>query len=530
MHPRQRRQIIVGAAIALLAVLAVTLYFTIWYGGSGDATRGVASDEKKTISVNGVDLAAEVLTPRGATKPPLIVLPGSFGGSPAATHQVSVLFARSGYVVVSYAQRGFGGSTGKVDFGGPATQQDASDVITWALRNTHADPKRIGMLGFSYGAGISLLTAAHDPRVKAVAALSTWTDLANTYTDIGTPHTNALRSIIGDKHDASDYDATTRRLQTVLLDHPGDLGAMLKTISGVRSPDNYVKQLNKNKPAIMIANAFSDSLFGPSQLIAFFSALHGPKRLELAPGDHGGPERTALEGGSNEVISDVRAWFDHYLRGVPNNINREDPIVVKDGRTGELRTFKTWPASTKRDCLPLPAPDNDTNSSSPTNWIATVKADSDSGSNSAPIELVPSAAYQPQVMKIATVNQKAGLVWNGPPLSNGLQIAGTPRLKLNIAATTRTATIYLYLYDVTSDGVGTLIDFQPYTATNFKAVATPHTIALQPLSWTAPPGDRLTLVIDTADPRYLSLTKPGTTITFTSNKKDTSTFCAPAGR
>lgn len=530
MHPRQRRRIIVGAAIALLAVLAVTLYFTIWYDGSASRTRGVASDAKKTISVDGVELAAEVVTPLGAARPPLIVLPGSFGGNPEATHQVSLFLARGGYVVVSYAQRGFGGSTGKVDFGGPATQRDASAVITWALSHTNADPKRVGMLGFSYGAGISLLTAAHDPRVKAVAALSTWTNLANTYTDVGTPHTNALRSIIGDKHDASDYDATTRRLQATLLDHPGDLGAVLKRISAVRSPDHYIKQLNKNKPAIMIANAFSDSLFGPSQLIPFFTALKTPKRLELAPGDHGGPERSALDGDSNEVLNDVRAWFDHYLRGVPNNINREDPIVVKDGRTGELRTFKSWPTPTKSDCAQLPPPTNDTNSASSATWLATIKADTDSGSNSAPIELVPSSSYRPKTAKIAALSQKAGLIWNGPTLPNGLQTAGTPKLTLNIAATAHTATLYLYLYDVTSNGVGTLIDFQPYTATNLKPVATPHTIELQPLSWSAPPGDRLTLVIDTADPHYLSLTPPGTTVTLTSNKLDSASFCTPAGR
>jgi putative CocE/NonD family hydrolase len=381
------------------------------------------------------------------------------------------------------------------------------------------------MLGMSYGAGISLLTAAHDPRVRAVAALSTWTNFADSYLNVGTPHTLPLRSVLGGSSRSSMYDPTLQHLQSVLLDHPADLGTVLHQMSPTRSPDNYIKQLNKNNPAIMVANGFQDSYFNPSQLIPFMDQLTTPKRLELAPGDHGGPERGSLSGFPNDVIEDVRAWFGHYLRGSDNGINKEDPIVVRDSRTGELRPLRSWPELTKSDRVPLWKP-GPTYSGEKT-WASTITAGTDSAADSSLIQPVPSSLYRPATVKIGTISQSAAFTWTSPPLENGLDLVGTPSLTINLAATSRTATVFLYLYDVTSDGTGTLIDEQPYTTSGLRTEAAPRTIPMQPMAWSLPAGDRLSLVVDTADPRYLSLTPPNTKITVTSNKTHRASFSSP---
>lgn len=531
LNPRDRRRLIVGAVIAVAVILAATLYFVVFSGSSSKPQRGIASDVDKTLHVDGIDLAAEVITPNNVAHPPLIVLPSSFGGSAKTVHDVSMSFARAGYLVVAYGQRGFGGSTGKVDFAGPATQHDASAVISWALAHTHADPKRVAMMGFSYGAGISLLAAAHDPRIRAVAALSTWTDLAQTFTDVGTPHTAALRWLIGNPKSRSDYDATTRRLQSTLLDHPADLPGVLRSISAVRSPDNYVKQLRKNKPAIMISNGFEDSIFNPSQLIPFFDKLKAPKRLELSPGDHGGPERSALSGTPNEVISDVKAWFDHYLKGVKNKINDEAPIVVKDVRTGELRPLNSWPKTTKKDRTALPKPGQvGTDIIPSTTWTASLHTGTDSGANSSQSLFVPAEIYRLPTLDFTKLDKQAALFWTSPAVQAGLAMVGNPSLHIDVAASAPTVTMYLYLYDVTADGVGTLVDTQPYTATGLSAKPKPLTIPMQPIAYSVPAGDRLTLVVDTADPHFQSLTPPNTTLTVTSSKTSTAAFYTPVSR
>jgi hypothetical protein len=45
-----------------------------------------------------------------------------------------------------------------------------------------------------------------------------------------------------------------------------------------------------------------------------------------------------------------------------------------------------------------------------------------------------------------------------------------------------------------------------------------------------PGGDRLTLVVDTADPNFQSLTPPNTTLTVTSSKTSTAAFYTPLSR
>lgn len=45
------------------------------------------------------------------------------------------------------------------------------------IKNTNADPDRIGSSGISYGGGISLLAAAFDSRIKSVVSMSCWIDL-----------------------------------------------------------------------------------------------------------------------------------------------------------------------------------------------------------------------------------------------------------------------------------------------------------------------------------------------------------------
>ncbi len=81
--------------------------------------------------------------------------------------------ADSGYVVVSYTSRGFWLSGGEIEWRGHRTSRTPPPSSTgrWSTPPP-TRPHRHG--GVSYGAGISLLAAGHDPRVKAVAALSGW--------------------------------------------------------------------------------------------------------------------------------------------------------------------------------------------------------------------------------------------------------------------------------------------------------------------------------------------------------------------
>ena len=113
-------------------------------------------------------------------------MPASWGQSADEYAAVATGFAALGYLVVAYAQRGFGGSGGVIDFAGTATRDDVSTVIDWARAHASVNHGGVALVGVSYGAGVGLLAAEHDSRIKAVAALSGWTDFARIMAPGGT--------------------------------------------------------------------------------------------------------------------------------------------------------------------------------------------------------------------------------------------------------------------------------------------------------------------------------------------------------
>ena len=528
MRRRPRTMVWIMAAVAAAIVVAALVVVVVRWSSS-PATRDVAQDRTVSIPANGVKLSAEVITPDTGGRAPLLVMPASWGGAASMYHLLGTRFAQAGYQVVAYAQRGWGGSTGQADFAGPATQRDASTVIDWALQHTRADPTRIGMLGVSYGAGISLLAAAHDPRIKAVVALSTWTDVAAALDQNDTPNTSALQALLGQVRQG-DVDQTVLSLRSTLTSDPAGLGSALAKISPSRSPSTYVKELNRNRPAIMIANGFEDSIFDPAQLLPFYEALTTPKRLELAPGDHGGPELAGLQGGASPTVEDARLWLDHYVRGEANGIDTQPPILLRDIRTAQAHAFSTWPAATAQDRVYLAAPSTRSVADGPTPWSAPLQEGVDSAASAGPAQYLAAPDYQPPRAAVGTISPAQGLVWSGPALQQAVSVNGTPGLRVRVASTHASATLYAYLYDVDPTGTGTLMDMAPFSVVGMRpGTATTVTVTLQPTSYTVPTGDRIALVIDAADPRYQTLAPAGTKITVSSTETSAAWLTLPIG-
>src|SRR5690606_8818386 len=204
------------------------------------------------------------------TRYPLLVLPTSWGLPQIEYLAQAQQLADSGYVVVTYNVRGFWQSGGEIEVAGPRDTADASRVIDWALAHTPADERRIGMAGVSYGAGISLLAAAHDERVKVVAALSGWADL------IGSIYSGRTQSVQA----AAVLDGAGRvtgrqseELRSVFADfYASNLAREPEIIEwgDRRSPKTYVDRLNRNGTAVMLANAWGDTIFPPNQYTDFY--------------------------------------------------------------------------------------------------------------------------------------------------------------------------------------------------------------------------------------------------------------------
>ena len=487
---------------------------------------GIASDRAARISTNGAVLGAEIITPTGTGRKPLVVMPASWGNGATEYHVLGSALAADGFQVVAYGQRGFKDSTGQIDFAGTATQQDVSAVIDWALRNTAADPAHIGMMGISYGAGISLLAAARDARIKAVVALSTWTNFAQSYDANDTPHSVALGSLVGTSQFSPHFDAAVQNLSRVLAANPAGLGAPLKAMSPQRSPQSYVAQLNANHPAIMIGNAFEDSLLPPDQLVPFFTALTTPKRLELAAGDHGGPERSGLYGARNAVVDDGVAWLLHYLHGVDNGIETKAPITLKDVRSGTAYEFQQWPTASRSSALGAPSGA----AGSSAQWSSPLTAGTRSPATSGAPQIFVDRTYVPPTLMMSALRPAGALTWTLPAETSSVRLAGQPVLHVRLGSASGAATVMAYLYDVSPSGLGTLVDHQAYTALGLAAGEQRAVdISMSPVAWTVAAGDHLAVVLGTVDSRYTSLTPKGTQLTVSSTAAQPATLDVPTG-
>ena len=224
----------------------------------------------------GVVLKANVVEPGTPGPHPAIVFPSSWGLFDVEYVVQARALAAAGYTVLSYTPRGFWASGGQVETAGPNDVDDARAVLDWLFANTSADPEHTGMAGVSYGAGISLLVSAFDPRVKAVAALSGWTDLVGSLyaDDTRRGQTVAMLGLVAEAVGRPQRRAhdRARRLRGEPEHRCGE-GVESRALGR----DLHLRD-QPGRPAILIANAYGDSIFPPNQLVDFT-----PRSKDQAP-------------------------------------------------------------------------------------------------------------------------------------------------------------------------------------------------------------------------------------------------------
>jgi uncharacterized protein len=156
--------------------------------------------ERKHVTIwsDGTRMAGDVYRPKNLNpddKLPAIVFIHGTGGvkKMAWSIKLATSFAQNGYLFLNFDYRGWGESDSKLllldampepDEQGQVTvkaravrwQMDFADqttdirsAIAFLAGEPHVDHERIGILGTSYGGGLTTWTAAYDPRVKCAA-------------------------------------------------------------------------------------------------------------------------------------------------------------------------------------------------------------------------------------------------------------------------------------------------------------------------------------------------------------------------
>jgi predicted acyl esterase len=454
----------------------------------------------EVVAHDGVTLRGTLYEPADRGPRPGVVLISPWGTPDGVYTAQATALAERGYVVLSYTTRGFGASGGTVELAGPSDVADVSTVLDWAIARTAVDPGRLGVGGISYGAGIALLAAGHDPRIRAVVAMSGWTDLAETFYR---GQTRAFQVIGSVRFFAEATGRPSPELTRVFADFFADRNreailAWTRRRGAVTSLD----RINTYRPAIFLAQAYGDTFFPPNQIVRFFTGLTGPKRLELSPGDHGTPEASGLLGFPNPLWSGAGRWFDRYVAGRDTGIDREDPVVLRGRPAEPVETYRDWADVGSRVDRYALGPDERLTTGAPrAGWRHTIRSGRPTTADAGFVVVTnwfEALTGIPPLVWLPTVSRRHAGVWTSAPLDGAIAVRGTARLRLEVRGQ-HAGTVIAYLYAVDRLDIARLITHQPRT---WRDGARTLDLEFPVSAYDIPAGDRLGVVVDTVDPLY----------------------------
>jgi predicted acyl esterase len=510
-------------ALVATAVLASGLV-------SAGAAEAPTAPTMSTVTIaarDGVRLTGALWRPTGPGPHPLIVTPAAWGGESNQMSWANQKLAERGFVVVNYATRGFKESEGDVNVAGPEDVADVSDIISWAIVNADVDASRVGVWGLSYGAGLALLAAAADPRIKAVVSLEGFADLRTTVYPNRTRSTVLLAGLLWGGIIAG-------RIPEDVLGLFGDFfngrntPAFLDYLR-VRSPIEVVDAINRNHTAVMMATSWNDVAYGTDQIVGFYDKLTVPhRRLEVRPGDHVTNEVPGAVGlGDGVMYGDTFDWLSTYVAGDEKPIAKAPAVWLQPRSSAgkpPVEQYPAWhPTGAEPYALGQPAGLIQPTGPIATGSVAPWSTDITDGLNIASAYGVPILGYSleavtgnPPQNQLWAVDRGHAVVWQGTQVSATTRLRGAARLAFNLTPSAPKGTVVAYLYDV-SGGTGSLICHRPYSFDG----ATPGDpirvdLPFQPTAYDLPAGHSLGVVLATNDPIYANENPSGATLRISS--------------
>ena len=471
------------------------------------------SDDEITIQAyDEVILQANIFVPTTEkTHYPAIIFINSWGMNEYEYLPEAANFAEQGYIVLSYSTRGFGDSGGEIATAGPDDIKDVSAAIDFLEQNYPVDVDNIGISGISYGSGISLLSAALEPRISAVVAMSTWGSLTDSLYGQSTPRLiwGGLLTGMGYLTGTPSDEIAQNYLDLLKQERIDEITEW----ANLRSPLSYIDKLNARNVPIYLANNFGDNLFQPNSVLALYQALSTPKKLDLSQGTHAIGEVLGMDNSNHTVWKNAHDWFDYWLKGEPNGITDKAPVAM-EVMFGDYEPLNSWPSPAINPhtfYLHEKEIDGDGDMKSvPYSpwWPKTDKIYS--GLDTLATTGIPLLSYfiedvleVPIISSMPLINSINAIRWESDWLTQTAQLRGIPQIHLTVTPSKSKALLVAYLYDVDWTGTGRLITHAPYTVLD----ATPGEkisvdIDMVATAYDVPPGHYISLVIDTADLLY----------------------------
>ena len=318
---------------------------------------------------DGVVLRADVLRPRGDGHFPVLVYRTPYGKEPALVEYSTFRHAvERGYAVVVQDVRGRYASDGEFR---PYENEgrDGYDTIEWAARQPWSNGV-VGTFGLSYPGAVQWLAAVENPpHLKAMVPAMTFSSAQNFFYAGGlwdmswiewiwgniAPDIRAKRNLPGPKTpeeaSAAWSQASPKMLRTMPLDQLEELrGIAPYYYDWLKHPYDdpwwdwcdLRNKYSRVHAAVLNFSGWYDDNYGPEGATTNFSGLRKARagdsdpqtHLLIGPWVHGVASTAKTKSGERQfgpaaaIDYDevVLRWMDHYLRSVPNGVEKEKPV------------------------------------------------------------------------------------------------------------------------------------------------------------------------------------------------------------
>lgn len=330
-----RRRLLVALVLVALA-------------GSGSA-RAATPQQVTVTASDGARLACSVVVPDSPPPaggyPGLLLFHGLGGRHEDMEPLATQVFAPAGYETLECDARGQGASEGLFGLDGPRDVQDTRELFTYLATRTGSTD--IGALGISLGGGAVWNAAAAGVPFKAIVPVITWTNLATALAPQGLSK-SGLVQLLASLVPESRWDPELLAAKSSLVASTNM--AAVTALAATRSP---LPRLSSMTTPTLLIQGRRDFLFDIDQALAAFRVLKGPKRLYIGDLGHAPGASPATAPDAAVYWGEAVKWFDRFLRGTANGIDR--PVVELghdpyDGKT----TVSGAPPSVKVASVTLP--------------------------------------------------------------------------------------------------------------------------------------------------------------------------------
>ncbi|WP_315386009.1 CocE/NonD family hydrolase [uncultured Stenotrophomonas sp.] len=438
----------------------------------------VREDDVPATVRDGTDLMVDVYRPSTPGRYPVLIAASPYArqlqnsGAPLGFIEAgqSDFFVPRGYVHVIANLRGTGGSGGTYTFSDSQERRDLYDLVEWAAAQPWSDGN-IGMVGISYFAGTQMAAAVEQPpHLKAIMPIAGTYDFYESCTHHGLGSTGFLTpflAMIGMTSTKGDNVFRSRLVQAAskALRMPAvhkrfehfngeAMIAGLKVLLNLPHPSYPWDDLWR---AALVEHPYKDAWWDDRDILPLLDrvtiptylgcdwgnvSLHLPHtfwaldRLTSSPhvqvammGEFG------LSWPWESLHVEALAWFDHWLKGQDTGI-LEGPRVryILEGDP-EWRASDTWPpAQTVHSALRLGA-----------DGVM-------GGEGSEGARRMMTLGTGMNRIRPSETDPPDRLVWNTPPLTHDLDMAGDIELKLDAACSAPDVAWIVCLQDVDATG------------------------------------------------------------------------------